>query len=83
MARIAFYGRLQDSAGTRELVADLPADIKDAAALRIWLGRDNPRLGDSLADPAVLVAVNDVLAGGNPTVGPQDEIAFLPPMSGG
>ena len=83
MARILYFGRLSDAAGASEVTVDLPAEIADTAALRDWLGKGDPILRDRLRDPRVLVAVNRVLAHGPAGIGLDDEIAFLPPVSGG
>jgi molybdopterin synthase sulfur carrier subunit len=79
MATILFFGRLQDSVGTRALTAALPAGVRDTESLRAWLGRDHP----ALSDPSVRIAVNAELHPGAAPLAEGDEIAFLPPMSGG
>jgi molybdopterin synthase sulfur carrier subunit len=79
MARILFLGRLQEAVGTGALDLALPSGVCDAESLRDWLGRDHP----SLREPTVRIAVNAELNPGNPPVAEGDEIAFLPPMSGG
>ncbi|MEA3011119.1 MAG: sulfur-carrier protein [Sphingomonadales bacterium] len=79
MARLLFFGRLRDSVGTEALTASLPDHVRDTGTLRAWLGSDHPELLDS----SIRIAVNAELAPGNPRVADDDEIAFLPPMSGG
>ena len=79
MARLLFFGRLRDAVGAGELAVSVPAGIGDVQSLRDWLSRDHP----ALADANVKVAVNGALAPGNPALTPDDEIAFMPPMSGG
>jgi molybdopterin synthase sulfur carrier subunit len=79
MARILFLGRLQESVGMGALDLALPAGVRDAEGLRDWLGRDHP----ALREASVRIAVNAELSTGNPSVADGDEIAFLPPMSGG
>ena len=79
MATILFFGRLQDAVGTSALTATLPDRIKDTDGLRAWLGRDHP----ALRDASVRIAVNAELRNGNAPLADGDEIAFLPPMSGG
>jgi len=73
--RISFYGRLRDVAPA----GPVPSAIGDTGALREWLGRDRPEL----LDASVRIAVNDELILGDRPLGDGDEIAFLPPMSGG
>ena len=77
--RILLFGRLRDALGTGEMEKALPEGIRDAEGVRSWLGRDHP----ALLDPSIRVAVNAEIAHGNAAVGACDEIAFLPPMSGG
>lgn len=77
--RILFFGRLQDAAGRQEMTVDLPADVRDAGAVRRWLGGDLPDLCDS----RVRMAVNDQLVSNAACVEDGDEVAFLPPVSGG
>ena len=79
MATILFFGRLQEAMGTKALTATLPTGVTDTESLRDWLGREHP----ALRDASVRIAVNAELRAGNVPVAEGDEIAFLPPMSGG
>lgn len=79
MATILFFGRLQDAVGTKVLTTALPAGVHDTASLRAWLGREH----SALCDPAIRIAVNAELRPSDAPVADGDEIAFLPPMSGG
>jgi molybdopterin synthase sulfur carrier subunit len=79
VARLLFFGRLRESVGTEALTASLPGHVRDTKALRAWLGSEHPELLDS----SIRIAVNAELVPGDPPVADEDEIAFLPPMSGG
>ena len=79
MATILFFGRLRDALGTNALIAALPEGVDDTDGLRAWLGREHP----ALREASVRIAVNAELSPGNAPVADGDEIAFLPPMSGG
>ncbi len=79
MAHLLFFGRLRDSIGTGALTACLPDHVCDTRSLRAWLGAEHP----ALLDPSIRIAVNAEVGPGNAPVADQDEIAFLPPMSGG
>ena len=57
----------------------IPPSISDSAALRAHLGVEWPELND----PKVKLAVNQTLVHGTVPIDQDDEIAFLPPMSGG
>jgi molybdopterin synthase sulfur carrier subunit len=82
-ARILFLGRLAQVAGGRERLLPMasPASISEIIAL---LGKDDPELAGALAAVSVRVVVNQqILRGRDGQAGPGDEIAFLPPVSGG
>jgi len=73
--KILFFGRLKDGAPA----GPVPPGVRDTAALRAWLGRGWPEL----LDASIRIAVNDEMIVGNRVLDESDEVAFLPPMSGG
>ncbi len=74
-------GRLRDVAGWREKAVDpVPATL---FALRDQLTREDEVLGEALAGKGVQAAVNKALVREDMALQPGDEVAFLPPMSGG
>lgn len=76
---ILFFGRLRDSVGATALTVELPSGVRDTESLRAWLGSEYP----AVLDPAVRTAVNAQLNPESMNFDEGDEIAFLPPMSGG
>jgi molybdopterin synthase sulfur carrier subunit len=79
--KVVLLGRLRDVAGWRErAIETLPATL---FALREHLGREDAALGEALAGRGVQAAVNKALTRGDIALHAGDEIAFLPPMSGG
>ena len=81
MLRVLLLGRLRDVAGWREKAVDpVPATL---SMLRDQLAREDAALGDALAGKGVQAAVNKTLAREDVALAPGDEVAFLPPMSGG
>ena len=58
---------------------EIPADITNSDFLRRFVGEQWPELND----PDVRIAVNQTLVHDVVKLSPGDEIAFLPPMSGG
>ena len=80
MARIVFLGRLADLAGVleREVAATPATGFNGLLALL------DPPLVEALRDEKVRIAVNGVLTP-RPALafGPGDEVALLPPVSGG
>jgi molybdopterin synthase sulfur carrier subunit len=79
VAHLLFFGRLREALGTGALTASLPDHVRDTGGLRAWLGTDHP----ALLDHSIRIAVNAELHSGDVAVADGDEIAFLPPMSGG
>ncbi len=77
-ARLVFLGRLEDRAGTAELVVA-------PGPLEAILAALNPALAVELLGERVRLALNGALLGGNEAVvlADGDELAFLPPVSGG
>lgn len=78
MARLVFLGRLEDIAGgaEREVPGGALADV--LAAL-------DPDLGAALSADRIRIALNGTLVADRSAVvlGQGDELAFLPPVSGG
>jgi molybdopterin synthase sulfur carrier subunit len=79
--RVLLFGRLADVAGWRErTIEGAPTRLSTLTDL---LARDDPNLGEALAARGVRVAVDKLVVTGNVDLGPDAEVAFLPPMSGG
>ena len=78
--RALFFGHYRDivSSGERELTLDAPATVADAAAA---LAAAEPRLADLLSRTRVAVGADFATA--ETLLKDGDELAFLPPMSGG
>ncbi len=83
MARIVFFGKLSDSAGARDLNLTLPDDVKSVADLIAHLAKDNEMLEEALGHISVRVAINEEISHHQAIITDSDEIAFLPPVSGG
>ena len=73
--KVLFLGRLQDVAGGAGRTVAYRADV---AAL---IGTFEVELAEVLRSPKVRVAVNGAL--GTTALDDGDEVAFLPPVSGG
>jgi molybdopterin synthase sulfur carrier subunit len=84
VARALFFGRLRDAAGCaeREIAFDRAVDF---AAFRRMAAAGDHNLEEALGAPSVRVAINAVLAlrPGASAIAPSDEVAFMPPFSGG
>ena len=77
---VRLFARLRDLAGSGELMRDVP---EPATAHTVWqtLVTDYPALAEY--EQTVSVAVNTDYARMQAQVSDGDEVAFLPPVSGG
>jgi molybdopterin synthase sulfur carrier subunit len=76
MARVLLFGRLADAAGWRERSVDAPTTV---GALRAALAQGTPEI----AAATTRAALNHEMVTDAATVAPGDEVAFMPPLSGG
>ena len=79
--RILFFGSLGASLG-RELLLDLRGP-RTVADVRRELVRLHPHSAGDLDAARARACVNDAMSEEEHLVGPADEIAFFPPLSGG
>lgn len=80
---VLLFGRLKDAFGAASIA--LPDGVGTAAELRARLVELNPDLAEMLRAKTVRIAVNQEMVAdeaGTP-VSARDEIALLPPLSGG
>mgnify|MGYP001159327499 CR=1 FL=1 len=79
MIQLLFFGRLGELAkGVPTMVtAQTPAEIRRLLAV------DFPMLGMALSEPQVLVSVNKMIVDWDEPLSEGNEVAFLPPVTGG
>lgn len=80
--RILYFAWLRERVGHAEETLELPAGITTVAALRQHLIARGAAYA-ALAEPTVRVAINQAMADPLTAVGPGDEVAFFPPVTGG
>ncbi len=80
---VLLFGKLKDAFGASSI--PLPAGVATAAALRDSLAEANPDIADMLRSKSVRIAVNQTMVADEAStrISPSDEIALLPPLSGG
>ena len=77
---LLFLGKLEDMAGAAEMTLDVSGKL----ALPAITERLDPDLAVAIASPDIRVAQNGTLVSpSNVMAGDGDELAFLPPVSGG
>jgi molybdopterin synthase sulfur carrier subunit len=84
MAKFVFLGRLEDLAGA----AEMPMPMDRPTALGVLLDSLPHDLAAALRSPKLRIALNGELVGADRAIdevmiAQADEIAFLPPVSGG
>lgn len=84
-ARFVFLGRLHDLAGCAEASIDLPGETTWPGLQDILAARFGKDLAAAVAEPRTSVAVHGIVQPHRESIvmRPGDEIAFLPPVSGG
>ena len=81
MARLLFFGKLADVAGERLREVSVQGGTIDS--LVSSLAADDAVLGAALNEKSVRYVVNEAIVGRDTVISDDDEIAFLPPVSGG
>lgn len=82
--RLLFFAWLREKAGQDREDIVLPPDVTDVQGLIDWLRGRSDGYAKALGDPSQLrVAVNQETVALDHPVGPDDEVAFFPPVTGG
>ena len=82
--KILYFAWLRTKTGTAAEEVAPPAEVTTVAALMDWLAASRPGFAEALAAPGVVrAAVNQDYAQPDDPVGPGDEVAFFPPVTGG
>lgn len=79
MAKLLLFGRLADGAGWRE--RHIAAG--SIGSLRAALAEETPEIAAPLLAGTTTIVVNGSVQRGDMPLADDDEVAFLPPMSGG
>jgi len=81
---LVYLARLRDAFGAATERIVLPPEVTTAAELRSWLAARGGSFAIELAaGRAVRIAVNHDIAQPDTPVRPGDEVALLPPVTGG
>ena len=82
--RIRYFAWLKQRTGKAEEDLQPPPDVTTVGDLMAWLGQRYPRFAEAAAAQGVVrCAVNHDYADLGTPVGPGDEVAFFPPVTGG
>ncbi len=82
--KVLFFASLRERLGVSREEVELPAGVATLGALRAHLAARGEPWTAALAEGRLLrMAVNQDMAGAEAPVGPGDEVAFFPPVTGG
>ena len=81
---LLYFAWLRERIGVSEEQLPLPASVSTVAGLIDWLSERGPGYASAFANRrTVRCAVNQEFAEPATRVGPGDEVAFFPPVTGG
>ena len=84
MLRLVFLGKFRPLAPPSLSAVEPPESVGTLQELRDWIGAQIPALGSSFANTPFKIVVNNAIARDlSMRFHAGDEIAFMPPMSGG
>jgi len=82
--KVLYFAWLKSKTGIGEETVTPPPEVTDVASLIGWLKHRGPGHAEALADLSVVrAAVNQEYAPLDTPLGPDDEVALFPPMTGG
>ncbi len=82
--KLLYFAWLKAKTGVAEEEVDPPAEVATVGDLLGWLKGRGPGYAEALADLQIVrVAVNQEYADPDHPVGPGDEVALFPPVTGG
>jgi molybdopterin synthase sulfur carrier subunit len=82
--RVLYFAWLRQKVGVAEESLVPPAEVGTVGGLIDWLAAQSPAHADAFAHRgAIRCAVNQDFATAATRVGPGDEVAFFPPVTGG
>lgn len=82
--KLLYFAWLRTRIGIGEETVEPPPEVRTVADLLNWLPTRGANFAQALADPnAIRVAVNQDYAKPADPIGPGDEVALFPPVTGG
>ena len=81
--RVRYFARVRDLMGRSEELIEAPPEVTDGASLIGYLAGRDGAVAETLAHPSIRIEVNGVLGSRDAAVADGDEVALLPPFSGG
>ena len=84
MVRLVFLGKFGEMAPADLGEVSLPGEVRTLSDLQVWLGEKAPLLARAMSATRTRLVLNqEVVHDLSRAIVNGDEVAFLPPMSGG
>ena len=84
MIRLVFLGKFGELAPAELAEVSLPREVRTLSDLQGWLAQNAPLLAKAIAATRTRLVLNqEVVHDLSRAIASGDEVAFLPPMSGG
>jgi sulfur-carrier protein len=81
---LLYFAWVRQKIGRSEETITLPEGVKTVTDLVVWLGGRGQGYAEAFANPTRLrAAVNHEHVAFDARLGPDDEVAFFPPVTGG
>jgi molybdopterin converting factor subunit 1 len=82
--RVVYFAWVRQKVGTGSEEVSPPPEVTNIAGLMAWLAARSAGHANAFADPKqIRAAVNQEFCGPDHRIGPGDEVAFFPPVTGG
>jgi molybdopterin synthase sulfur carrier subunit len=82
--KVRYFAWLKHRTGCPGEEIAMPAGVRTVGDLKTWLAARHPRFGEACSEPGIVkCAVNQEYAADDVPLGPEDEVAFFPPVTGG
>jgi len=82
--KLKYFAWVRQRTGTGSETLEKPAEVATVADLVDWLKTRSPGHAEAFRDTAAIrCAVNQHYVDWTHAVGPEDEVAFFPPVTGG
>ncbi len=83
MIKVLFFAQLAEYAGRSSIELEFQAAMTPRSMVKSMVGVVPKELTDALLHDVAMVAANEVMIAWDDALSDGDEVAFLPPFSGG
>jgi len=83
MATVVLFASIREDLGADEVSCEIEAGTRVSGLIDQLASTNGPEWGAALKAENIKIAVNQELISSDVELGPDDEIAFFPPVTGG